>query len=76
MLPLAAGALTVVRASWSYAVRRFTEELYYLSHHMTLTLSNQYDGFLVGDTVGGEYHITVVPSQGVTLRRDIGKDYP
>jgi hypothetical protein len=43
---------------------------------MALTPSCQYDGFLAGDTVSGEYHITIVPSQGVTLRRDVGKGYP
>jgi hypothetical protein len=43
---------------------------------MTLTPFCQYYGFLARDTVSGEYHITVVPGQGVTLRRDVGKGYP
>jgi hypothetical protein len=76
VLPLAAGALTVVRAAWRYAVGRFTEELYHLSQHMAFTPPCQYDGFLAGDAVSGEYHITVVPGQGVTLWCDVGKGYP
>jgi hypothetical protein len=62
VLPLAAGALTVVRAAWRDAVQRFTEELHYLSHHMALTPSCKYDGFLAGDSIGSEYHIAIVPS--------------
>jgi hypothetical protein len=76
VLPLAAGAVTVVRAAWRYAVGRLTQKLYHLSHHMALTLSYEYDGFLAWDPVSGEYHITIMPSQGVTLRRDIGEGYP
>jgi hypothetical protein len=43
---------------------------------MALIPSCQYNGFLAGDPIGSEYHIAIVPSQGVTLRRNIGKGYP
>jgi len=43
---------------------------------MALTPSYQYDGFLAWDTVSSEYHITILPGQGITLRCDVGKGYP
>jgi len=76
MLPLASAAPTEVRAAGRYPVGRFTEELYCLPHKIALPAPRHYHSFLAGDAISGEYHFTIVPSQGVTLRRDVGKDYP
>ncbi|MBA7484477.1 hypothetical protein ES707_20004 [subsurface metagenome] len=73
MLPLTAAALTEVRAAGLYPVGRFTEELHHLPHNIALPPLRQHDGFLAGDAIGGEHHFPIVPGQGITLRRDIGK---